>query len=170
MTTMIPVVAYLRVSTGKQAEGELSIPDQRRAIHTFCQERKWEVVAEYIDHVSASDEDKRRPEFERMVDEGVRGVVGFKKIVIHSYSRYFRVAFQAELYRRKLLKVGIDIVSITQQFGEGDTADLVRQVVGVFDEFQSKEIRKHVTRAMLLNAELGFLNGRPPYGYKAVEA
>jgi|SRR6516162_664712 DNA invertase Pin-like site-specific DNA recombinase len=160
--------AYIRVSTGRQAEGELSLPDQRRAIEAYCKDRGWPVVATYIDHVSASDENKRRPDFERMIDDGLTGRGGFNVIVVHSYSRYFRIAVQAELYHRKLKKSGIDIVSITQPFGEGSTGDMVRQIVGIFDEFQSKEIGKHVSRTMKENARQGFINGRVPFGYKAV--
>ena len=45
---------------------------------------------------------------------------------------------------------------------------MVRQIVGIFDEFQSKEIGKHVSRTMKENARQGFINGRVPFGYKAV--
>jgi site-specific DNA recombinase len=44
--------AYIRVSTGKQAEGELSLPDQKRAIEAYCEQRGWTLVKEYVDHVS----------------------------------------------------------------------------------------------------------------------
>ena len=46
-----PVIAmtraalYLRVSTGRQAESDLSIPDQRRQIEGYCLSRGWEVAA-----------------------------------------------------------------------------------------------------------------------------
>jgi site-specific DNA recombinase len=97
---------YARVSTSKQADGELSLPDQKRAIQAYCRQRGWTIVAEYVDHVSASDENKRRPEFEQMVDDGMTGRGGFEVIVVHSYSRYFRIAVQAELYRQRLAKAG----------------------------------------------------------------
>ena len=34
---------YLRVSTGRQAENDLSIPDQRRQAKAYCASRGWEV-------------------------------------------------------------------------------------------------------------------------------
>jgi site-specific DNA recombinase len=103
-----------------------------------------------------------------MVDDGLTGKGGFNVIVVHSYSRYFRIGVQAELYRQKLKKAGVEIVSVTQDFGEGSSGDLVRQVVSIFDEFQSKEISKHVSRTMKENARQGFVNGQVPFGYKAV--
>ena len=53
--TKAPVVAtaraalYLRVSTGRQADSDLSIPDQRRQIEGYCLSRGWEVAAEFVD-------------------------------------------------------------------------------------------------------------------------
>ncbi|HWB49309.1 MAG TPA: hypothetical protein VG651_09380 [Stellaceae bacterium] len=32
---------YLRVSTGRQAESDLSIPDQRRQITGYCEAKGW---------------------------------------------------------------------------------------------------------------------------------
>ena len=40
---------YLRVSTGRQAESDLSIPDQRRQALAFCAARNWDVVIEFIE-------------------------------------------------------------------------------------------------------------------------
>jgi site-specific DNA recombinase len=44
-----------------------------------------------------------------------------------------------------------------------------RQLMSIFDEYQSRENAKHVIRAMKENARQGFWNGsQPPFGYKAV--
>jgi site-specific DNA recombinase len=40
---------YLRVSTGRQAEADLSIPDQRRQVLAFCAARSWDVAIEFIE-------------------------------------------------------------------------------------------------------------------------
>jgi site-specific DNA recombinase len=39
---------YLRVSTGRQAESDLSIPDQRRQITAYCVAKGWDVAAEKL--------------------------------------------------------------------------------------------------------------------------
>ncbi|CAN0394367.1 unnamed protein product, partial [Phaeothamnion confervicola] len=47
---------------------------------------------------------------------------------------------------------------------------MMRQIIGLFDEYQSRENGKHVRKAMIENAQQGFYNGSPvPLGYKAVE-
>src|ERR1700730_3100184 len=60
-------VLYLRVSTGRQAEHDLSIPDQRRQALAYCERRGWQVLSEYVEP-GASATDDRRPEFQRMMD------------------------------------------------------------------------------------------------------
>ena len=40
---------YLRVSTGRQAEHDLSIPDQRAQTANWVAARGWTVVAEYVE-------------------------------------------------------------------------------------------------------------------------
>jgi site-specific DNA recombinase len=77
-----------------------------------------------------------------------------------------RDSFQLELYIRKLAKVGVRPVSITHELGEDPAQVMMRQVMALFDEYQSRENGKHVLRAMKENARQGFCNGsRLPPGY-----
>jgi hypothetical protein len=48
---------------------------------------------------------------------------------------------------------------------------MMRQIMALFDEYQSKENAKHVLRAMNENARQGFWNGAlPPIGYRIAAA
>lgn len=49
---LIPVLAYLRVSTERQERSGLSLEDQRRTIDAFCARKGWQVVEEYQDAAS----------------------------------------------------------------------------------------------------------------------
>jgi DNA invertase Pin-like site-specific DNA recombinase len=42
MTVPVRAALYLRVSTGRQADSDLSIPDQRRQAKAYCASRGWE--------------------------------------------------------------------------------------------------------------------------------
>ena len=68
---MIRAGIYLRVSTSRQAEKDLSIPDQRRHLEAWCRQNGFEVVAEYVEP-GASAMDDRRPQFQRMMDDATR--------------------------------------------------------------------------------------------------
>ena len=163
---------YMRVSTGRQAEHDLSIPDQGSQLKSWCRANGHHVVAEYIE-AGASAGDDRRPSFQQMIERACDGEHAFDLIVVHSYSRFFREAFEQEFYLRKLAKHGVRVVSITQPVGDETEPvhAMMRKVIALFDEYQSKETAKHVIRSMKENARQGFWNGAtPPLGYKLIEA
>jgi site-specific DNA recombinase len=161
---------YLRVSTGRQAESDLSIPDQRRQAEAYCRLKGWHTTAEYVEP-GASATDDRRPEFQRLIDAASAKPSAFDVIVVHSFSRFFRDQFQLEFYVRKLIKNNVRLVSITQELGDDPMSNMIRQIMALFDEYQSKENGKHTLRAMKENARQGYWNGaRPPIGYRIVAA
>jgi DNA invertase Pin-like site-specific DNA recombinase len=170
MMTPVRAALYLRVSTGRQAESDLSIPDQRRQAKAYCQSRGWEIAADYVEP-GASATDDRRPEFQRMIDAATTKPPALDVILVHSFSRFFRDQFQLEFYVRRLAKAGVRLVSITQELGDDPMSNMIRQIMALFDEYQSKENAKHTLRAMKENARQGFWNGAlPPIGYRIVEA
>ncbi|QYU69814.1 protein translocase subunit SecF [Leptolyngbya sp. 15MV] len=113
----------------------------------------------------------RRPEFQQMIEAGTAKPAPFEVVVVHSFSRFFRDHFELEFYVRKLAKNGIRLVSITQEMGDDPMHVMMRQIMALFDEYQSKENAKHVLRALKENARQGFWNGSlPPIGYRVVAA
>lgn len=163
---------YMRVSTGRQAEHDLSIPDQRAQLRGWCKSNSYAVVAEFVE-AGASASDDRRPIFQQMIERSCDGGHAFDIIVVHSYSRFFREAFEQEFYLRKLAKHGVRVVSMTQPVGDETepAQSMMRKVIALFDEYQSKENAKHVIRSMKENARQGFWNGAIcPLGYKLIEA
>ncbi len=161
---------YLRVSTARQAEHDVSIPDQRRQGEAYCQARSYQLVETYVEPGASATND-RRPEFQRMIEAGTLKPAPFDVVVVHSFSRFFRDHFELEFYVRKLARNGVRLVSITQEMGDDPMHVMMRQIMALFDEYQSKENAKHVLRAQKENARQGFWNGaRPPIGYRVVEA
>jgi site-specific DNA recombinase len=163
---------YMRVSTGRQAEHDLSIPDQRKQLQSWCHGHGYAVTAEFVE-AGASASDDRRPVFQQMIERACDGERAFDVIVVHSYSRFFREAFEQEFYLRKLAKHNVRVISITQPVGDENEPvhAMMRKVIALFDEYQSKENAKHVIRSMKENARQGFWNGATaPLGYKLVEA
>jgi len=83
---------YLRSSTGRQSENDLSIPEQRRQAQEFCKARCWQVVIEFVDP-GLSGTDDRRPELHRLLDLAAGGDIPFDVVVVHSFSRFARDHF-----------------------------------------------------------------------------
>ena len=160
---------YLRVSTGRQAANDVSLPSQRDITTAHCTTNNWLVVGEYVEAASATDD--RRPAFQEMIERACEPDKPCDVIVVYSFNRFFRNGADMELTIRKLRKHGVEVVSVTQPTGDDHSRELMRQLIGVFDEHTSREISKNTTQAMRESAKQGFWNGAtPPLGYKIVEA
>ncbi len=163
------VALYARVSTARQAEKDLSIPDQLRQMREWCKAKNHQIALEYVEPGASATDDKR-PVFQQMMTEACQNPPVFDAIIIHSLSRFFRDAIEFGLCERRLKKFGVSVVSITQETSDDPTGQMVRQIFKLFDEYQSKENGKHTLRAMKENARQGFFNGStPPYGYRVRE-
>jgi site-specific DNA recombinase len=161
---------YLRVSTGRQAANEVSIPSQRELTRRYCEARGWFVTDEFIEP-GASATDDRRPAFQSMLELATSTERRFDVICVHAFSRFYRNGAEMELTIRKLRKHGVEVVSVTQPTGDDPSQELMRQIIGIFDEYTSRENGKNVIRAMRESAKQGFWNGTtPPLGYRIVEA
>jgi site-specific DNA recombinase len=163
------VALYARVSTTRQADKDLSIPDQLRQMRDWCGKQGFAVGAEYIEP-GASATDDRRPEFQKMIADAMLKPSPYEAIIVHSQSRFFRDSLEFGLYERRLNKAGVKLISITQQTSDDSSGQMIRKIFSVFDEYQSKENGKHTLRAMKENARQGYFNGsKPPFGHKKTE-
>ena len=161
---------YLRVSTGRQAENDVSLPSQRELTTRFCTAQGWCVVEEYV-APGASATDDRRTVFQRMLEDARSPDRRFDVICVYAFSRFYRNAAEMEMTIRRLRKCGVEVVSVTQPTGDDPSQEMMRQMIGLFDEYTSRENGKNVSRAMRESAKQGFWNGAtPPLGYKIVEA
>lgn len=157
---------YARVSTVKQAEADLSMPDQIARCRAYCDGKGW-TVARVYEEPGASALDEDRPVFQRMIEASKDGTGGFDVVVVHSFSRFSRDTLHSELYIRTLRKHGVELLSISQEVSADPMGEIVRKILNMLDELQSRENAKHTSRAMIANAALGFWNGnRPPYGFR----
>ena len=83
------IAAYLRVSTTRQAEGDVSLPSQQHQIEMFCKSRGWEIITVFVD-AGASGTNPSRTELTRMLDLACSAERPFDAIIVHSYSRLYR--------------------------------------------------------------------------------
>jgi site-specific DNA recombinase len=163
------VALYARVSTTKQADKDLSIPDQLRQMRDWCSRKGYSVGKEYVE-AGASATDDKRPAFQQMIGDATTKPSPFEAVIVHSLSRFFRDFLEFALYERRLIKAGVKVISITQQTSEDPAGEMARRIFSMFDEYQSKENSKHTLRAMKENARQGFFNGsHPPFGFKKEE-
>jgi DNA invertase Pin-like site-specific DNA recombinase len=172
MSSTIPaarVAVYARVSTVKQAEADLSLPDQLSSARAYCERRGWMVAAEFIE-AGASGTDEHRPEFQRLMEAATSRAKPFDIVLVHSLSRFARAVMTLEVWAHRLHKAGVRLLSITQETSDDPSGVLMRQIIAAVDEHFSRENAKHTRRAMRENARQGYWNGAPtPFGYQTQE-
>jgi len=131
------VALYARVSTNRQAENDLSIPDQLRQMREWCQANDFIIANEYVE-AGASAKDDKRPEFQKMLADATLSPSPYEAIIIHSLSRFFRDSLDFALYERRLNQSGVKLISITQPTSEDSSGEMARKFMSIFDEYQSK--------------------------------
>lgn len=158
---------YARVSSERQAEKDLSIPAQMKALRDYAIRNKWEVVNEFVDEAESA-RTANRPAFQEMINLTKQKPSPFKVILVWKLSRFARNREDSILYKSALRKRGVQIVSINEQIDETPTGRLLEGLIETIDEFYSANLAQDTRRGMKENAQRGCLNGsRIPYGYRA---
>jgi site-specific DNA recombinase len=167
---IIRAALYARVSTGKQAEKDLSIPDQIRQLEHYCQSQGWLVHKAYVEP-GASARDGNRPIFQEMIADAQAGRRQFDVIVTLTTSRFFRDATKARIYKHKLAKAGVKVVAIHQQVADDPMGTFMEGIFELIDQYESDINGFHTLRAMKENARQGYFNGsKPKFGFMTVKA
>ena len=168
---MKSAVIYLRVSTDRQAEKDLSLPTQREACERFARERDLRVVKIFED-AGESARTSDRPAFLEMIDFCmVHGkALDIKAVICWDTSRFARNRYDAIICKKQLIKKGIKVLFASQPIGDGAEGQLLEGFLELVDEFYSKQLSRNIIRGMEENARRGFVNGsRPPFGYQFIK-
>ena len=160
--TEIKGVAYMRYSSDNQTEN--SIAYQRRAICTYCAANKIQLVGEYVDEAYSATNDKR-PAFREMIDDAVNNPE-WRMVLVYDMSRFARNNSDAVKYSNKLRDADIELVSITQTFGNSNEGFLLEGITNLINDYYSRNNAKHTHAGMMIKAQQGkHCGGTPPLGY-----
>ncbi len=164
---MIKVALYARVSSERQAEKDLSIPAQLKALRNHALKHGWETVKEFVDEAESA-RSANRPAFQEMIAHAKQKPLPFSIILVWKLSRFARNREDSILYKALLRKRGVQVVSINEQIDESPTGRLLEGMIESIDEFYSANLGQDTRRGMKENAQRGYLNGAPvSYGYQA---
>ena len=160
---------YARVSSEKQAEKDLSIPSQLKALRKYALQRGCEIVSEYVDEAESA-KSANRPAFQEMVAAAKRKEKPFDTILVWKLSRFARNREDSIIYKSLLHKRGISVISINEQIDDTATGRLLEGMIEVIDEFYSANLAQDTMRGMKENISRGFFNGGiVPFGYRKVK-
>ena len=107
------VAVYARVSSERQAEKDLSIPAQLKALKKYALGRGWDVVAEYVDEAESA-RSANRPAFKDMIAAAKNKVKPFDSILVWKLSRFARNREDSVIYKFLLKRRKISVVSMNE--------------------------------------------------------
>jgi len=161
---------YARVSSQGQADKDLSIPAQLKALREYALKKGGSVAVEYIDEAESA-RSADRPKFQEMIFAAKQKVCLFDTILVWKFSRFARNREDSILYKKLLKKHGIDVISINEPIDDTPSGHLMEAMLEAVDEFYSLNLSSDTIRGMKENAARGFQNGGvAPYGYKRVKS
>jgi len=163
------VVLYARVSSEKQAEKDLSISGQLKALRKYAKDRDWDICREFVDEAESA-RTANRPAFQEMIALAKRKQKQFDAILVWKLSRFARNREDSIIYKSLLRRHGVQVISINEQIDDTPSGKLLEGIIEVIDEFYSVNLAQDTIRGMKENAIRGFYNGGSiPYGYKGKE-
>lgn len=168
------LVAYLRVSTDKQAEEGLGLEVQEQAIRGWARKNGHRLVEVFIDAgVSGSNGLETRRELPEALEALRDGAAA--GLVVYRLDRLARDLVLQEQLLMEIRKLGGQVFSTAggeQDYLVDDPDDpsrrLIRQVLGAVNEYERGMIRLRLRRGQQRKAEKGgYAGGRPRYGFRA---
>ena len=161
----IRVAIYARVSSDAQDVNN-SIAAQIAECEKYASEHNMVVVAVYIDEAESGRSDNR-PEFQRMVSDGTSKEQPFGVILVWKFSRFSRDRVDNAIYKNRLKKRGVRIVSIKEPTDDTPAGQFMESVIEDVDAFYSANLSQEVRRGQRKIAERGYYPGsKAPYGYR----
>jgi len=157
---------YLRVSTSEQAEGGVSLDQQRAMAERYCEARGWALVAEYQDVMSGTKD--ARPALRRL--EADARSKAFSVVLVYRVDRLARSFRKAARVMGELGDHGVALVSMTEQLDL--TTPIGQSIFGLlagWAEQESLNTGQRVSDAKRHQALAGvWQSHKVPLGYRYV--
>jgi DNA invertase Pin-like site-specific DNA recombinase len=158
-------VTYCRYSSHGQTEQ--SIEGQLRVNYEYAEREGYTIVADYIDRgISGRTDD--RPEFQRMLDDSAKQ--NCDTVLVWKLDRFARNRYDSAIYKAKLKKNGVRVVSCTERISDTPEGVILESVLEGFAEYYSASLSQNVKRGNRETLMKGnYLGGIAPIGYKIVD-
>ena len=156
------VVIYARFSSHSQTEQ--SIEGQLKVCYEYAEQNHYAVIGEYIDRAVSGKYDNRA-EFQRMISDSEKHT--FEGILVYQLDRFARNRYDSAIYKSKLKKNGVRVLSARENITDDASGILVEGVLESMAEYFSAELSQKIHRGMEINAQKCLSNGsNPGLGFK----
>lgn len=160
-------VGYVRVSTEEQAQKDLSIPMQERTIRAYAAQRGIAIARVFVEAGVSGRSDENRPALKELIGFVLDPSSKVSQVMVFQTSRFMRNVESARVLKSKLRKVGVRVLSTTQETTDDPNGRLMEGVLEVFDEYESEVNGLRTSSCMRQVARSGYWPGsHPPYGFR----
>ncbi|ADO83422.1 recombinase family protein [Ilyobacter polytropus] len=161
MNQKTKAVIYARFSSENQRDE--SIDAQIRAIQEYAKRNNIEIIEIYTDRARSATSDKR-PDFQRMVKDSEKE--NFDMVIVHKLDRFSRDKYDSVYYKKRLLKNGVKVVSVTEQLDDSPESVILESVLEGMADYYSKNLAREAMKGMKETAyKCQHTGGTPPLGY-----
>lgn len=155
---------YARVST---SDGRQDPEMQIRELHEYCQRRNFEIIGEYVDHMSGSRDD--RPELLKLMKAVRSGRVSV--VVVWRFDRFARSTKMLIDALDEFQTLNVDFISLSEQI---DTSTPLGKamftIIAALSALERSTIRDRVLSGLRKAKQDGVVLGRPKVGFDETEA
>ena len=156
------IVIYARFSSHSQTEQ--SIEGQLKVCYEYAQAHQYTVIGEYIDRAQSGTSDNRT-DFQRMILDSEKHT--FQGVLVYQLDRFARNRYDSAIYKAKLKKNGVRVLSARENITEDASGILIEGVLESMAEYYSAELSQKINRGRKINASKCLSNGsNPGLGYK----
>ena len=164
-TEPLRVAIYVRVSSDSQDINN-SVEAQIAECEAFAKRYNFIVIKIYIDEAETGLASKR-PQFQEMVYDTLSNEKPYDAILVWKFSRFSRDKLDNALYKNRLRKRGVRIISIKEAIDNSPAGQMMETMIEGMDAFYSANLSQDVRRGQRQLAARGYYPGNvPPYGYK----
>lgn len=161
----IRAALYTRVSTEEQANEGFSLDAQMRRLEMYCEMEGWTIAGRYREEGHSGRDTKRRPEYNRMMDEKDQWDV----ILVLKMDRIHRNGVNFTKMMDDLNSCGKQFCSVQEEFDTTcATGRFVMDIMQRIAQLESEQIGERVKLGMERKAKFGrgLLGSGHPYGYE----
>ena len=164
-TEHLRVAIYVRVSSDSQDINN-SVEAQIAECEAFAKRYNFIVIKIYVDEAESGLASKR-PQFQEMVYDSLSKEKPYDAILVWKFSRFSRDKLDNALYKNRLRKRGVRIISIKEAIDNSPAGQMMETMIEGMDAFYSANLSQDVRRGQRQIAARGYYPGNvPPYGYK----
>ena len=157
-------VLYARVSTGKQALKELSLPAQLQLMREHAAQQNWAVLDEYVEP-GETGTDTDRPALQRLLARIRTGRSGINVVLVHKIDRLARYVLHHSSMTALFREHGVRLASVSEKLDDSASGHFMENVLASVAQFYSENLADEVKKGMRQKVLKGGWPHLPPRGY-----